>query len=298
MPNISVGNPTMTIEQLLKQPMVVSQRLRDINDYGYIMDTVLRPGPSLSDTGAIRVMRTEDIFPDGNPVEIPEGAEYPIVGPTERDFFEARVRKYGFKMRITEEAQNWSLADEVNKNLKKMSNGLIQFFDSLFLSAILNETAIRTIPAGDTWTPDYSHINRDFAAAKKLVRFTTGPAGDFLTGFNATDVLVSSDNSDVFEINDTILQAFRGDVAGDAPMFKGFSGQLWGLNVLHSPHVPDDIAIFLQRNDLGFISDATPAEAKLLPFDESTDCWWLKARRRSVPVIDEPLAAVIMTDIA
>lgn len=286
----SDSGQTISVEAFLRQPELVLHRMLDISEKGFIVDELLQEGYN-ADGGYAAYTRSESIYLDGDPEEIPEGTEYPVIGPSDVLRLQEIARKYGLKHFITEEAVRRSIMPEVEKALQKLKNMIIRYVDGIFLAKLIADTGIQTRAAEAAWGPTATNVGRDLENSRADIRNVN-------EGYEATDIVIHSTRLPSLTTNDKLGDAYKGNVASEHPQFTGYVGSIWGLNILHTPNLPaTNIALILQRKMVGGIADEVPMQARPLPFDESTDKVWLKGRRITATFLTDPLAVVKLTGI-
>jgi len=93
----------------------------------------------------------------------------------------------------------------------------------------------------------------------------------------------------------------------DNPVYSGQLRKLGDLNLIISPNLPATTAYMLDSTQLGGMADETDGapgysvsdlavQIKSIRKDEQ-DAWDLQGRRKTVPVVQEPGAAVKLTNI-
>lgn len=291
MPNTTTRDQvTWNIEVFRKQPQLLRRMMTDISKKGFLADAVLRGGYNAVG-GSVHYTRSESIYAAGDPVSIEELAEYPITTIAGLTPIVERVKKYGFKAVISEEQVRWSALPEVDRMMTKMSNSMVRMVDGLFLNKVVNDPDIQTMAAAAAWTTTTSSVTRDIETAKAMIR-------ELFEGLEGDTVIIPSAKIPALTANTTFGGAYVGTKAPDNPLFTGQLENLWGMNIMHTPHLPgNNIALLIDRGDIGGFADETPFDIRLLPFDEDIDGYWLKARRRLATFLQEPKGVVKITGI-
>ncbi len=279
-----------SIEPFRKRPEVLRRMMTSIAQKGFITDALLRGGYNAMG-GIVAYTRSESIYTTGDPVDIEELAEYPITNLTGLTAIEERVRKYGFKTVLSEEQVKWSALPELNRAMTKMANTMFRFIDGSFMNKIVNDPDIQTMASSGVWTTTASGITRDVEFAKAMIR-------ELFEGLEGDTLVIPSAKIPALTANTTFGGAYVGTKAPDNPLFTGQLENLWGMNIMHTPHLPaNNIALLVDRQDIGGFADETPLDLRILPFDEDIDAYWIKARRRVATFLQEPKGIVKITGI-
>jgi hypothetical protein len=278
------------IEVFRKRPEVLRRMMTSIARKGFLADALLRGGYNALG-GVVAYTRNESIYATGDPVDIEELSEYPITSVTGLTPLEERVRKYGFKTVISEEQVKWSALPELNRAMTKMANSMFRYVDGLFMNKVVNDPDIQTMAAAAAWTTTSSTITRDVEYSKAMIR-------ELFEGLEGDTLVIPSAKIPALTANTTFGGAYVGAKAPDNPLFTGQLENLWGMNIMHTPHLPgNNIALLVDRQDIGGFADETPLDVRILPFDEDIDAYWIKARRRVATFLQEPKGVVKITGI-
>lgn len=282
----------LNIQPFMKQPQVLRKMMTRITDKGFLADAVLRGGYD-APGGVVRYTKSESIYPSGgDPVHVEELSEYPITSIEGLTPLEERVKKYGFKMPISEEQIKWSALPELTRAMTKLGNGFVRMVDSLFLNKVVNDPGIQSLAAAAAWSVSASSITRDVEYAKALIR-------ELFENLEGDTLIIPSAKIPALTANTTFGGAYVGTKAPDNPIFTGQLENLWGINIMHTPFLPgtQNYALLVDRLDIGGFADETPLDIRVLPFDEDIDAYWIKARRRLATFIQEPRGVVKITGI-
>lgn len=291
--NYSTGQPTITVAQFLKRQDLMMHRMLDIAEKGFLVDAILQPGFN-AEGGVVPYTRSESLYLDRDPEEIPEGGYYPVTGDTLPAQLEERAKKYGLKVYITEETVRRSVFPMVERELVKLRNTIIRFLDTTFLARINAETSA-VIPqraATGAWAYNTATIALDIENARADIR-------NLYEGYEPDTLILHPSKVTALVSNTTFGAAYTGDMARSNPIFTGqLPTKMFGLDILYTPNMPaSNIAFLLQRGQIGGIADEVPLEIKSLPFNEDNDSYWLKGRRVSATFLTDPKAMVKLTGI-
>lgn len=284
------GVPSLTVQQYLRRPDLLYRRMTDIAEKGFIIDALLQGGYDVQG-GVIPYTRSESLYLDRDPEEIPEGGPYPVTGDTTPGILQEIARKYGLKTFITEEMVRRNQFPVVEMKLTKLTNTIIRYIDGIFLTKLLADPDINTRAAAGAWTAAGTTIVQDIENAKSDIRLQA-------EGYEPDTLIIHPSKIPALTVNEQIRQAYVGTAAIRNPIFTGQLPPLFGLDLMYTPNLPNaNTALLLQRNMIGGRGDEVPMEVKSLPFDEHYDRFWLKGRRVVATFLQEPKAIVKLTGI-
>lgn len=291
----SQAGQDITVDAFLKQPDLVLHRMMDISEKGFIVDALLQTGYQ-AESGQVAYTRSESIYLAGDPEEVPEFGEYPVVPPTDLQRLTELARKYGLMTPLSEEAVKYSIFPEVEKALVKLKNTIVRYVDGLFMGRIRDDTGILTHAATAAWLYNTVTVGLDVETARGKIR-------DVNEGYEADTLVINTTKLPALSANTTIGTAYNGNMADQNPIFTGQVGSLWGLDIMHTPNLvnsdgtPANYALLMQRRMIGGIADENPLAAKSLPFNEWNDTVWLKGRRKVATFLTDPKAVCKITGI-
>lgn len=303
----SQDGPRITVNDMIRNPTLIPQRIIRMSDQQFIADALFRRGPQAA-SGAVVYRESEPLFADGDPEVIEEFGEIPIVGTSTGLRRSVATTKRGFGYVISREMQRRNSVDKARQDLIKLRNTMRRTYDDLFLSTFLTHPRVHTINAAEPWYKDAfeatqttgASIRYDLSTAKKIVA-DSAPEGrpkDFF-GFNANTLVISENTAIGFTDSDKVNEVFaHGNLADRQLRYTGVMPRtFWGLTVVQNKRIPDDIAVVMERGTAGFISDEWPLEATPLYEDRPRQQWRSDVTRRSVAALDQPGAVCIITGI-
>lgn len=275
-----------TISRFLNTPSLVQRRLRTLAENRFITDVILRNNVPAAG-GAVQFEQNESIFPDRVAEAVEPGGDFPMttlgIGPS----LIAAVKKWGLDTFVTDESIKRQLMNPVDRALLKLVNGVVKQVDTISLAAIA--TAVTQTQAVPTAWATSTTILRDILTAKATIAaLNQGYDPDTLVVDDLTYAKVMSDS--------TIAQAARREDPSN-PVYSGEFPTIAGLRILPSPNLPAaNTAWVLDSNALGGHGDEEPLSSRSIR-DEEHEQWRLRAKRITVPFVQEPAAAVKLTGI-
>jgi hypothetical protein len=299
----TLSGDTLSISRFLQNPAAISRRLRDFNDLRFVSDQMLT-GRFRSSGGAVLYDQSEPSVTDRTAESVGAGSEYPYANLPTGTAAIAAIQKWGQKALLTDEdiARNAFAGAAVDKGMRKVINSVISQVDSITMSAIasaVTQTFNVTATGGGVWTGATPTILRDIFRARAIPMALN-------MGYNI-DTLVINDVQYAYMLTDTGISNLLRRESTDNPVYTGELQRLGSLNVIVSPNLPATTAYMLDSQQLGGMADEVDGAPGYAVSDlavqikairkEEQDAWDLQARRKTVPVIQEPGAAIKLTNI-
>jgi hypothetical protein len=304
----SLSGDLETISRFLQSPTQLRRRLRSYVDLRFVADQVLT-ARYRSTGGAVLYEMSEPFVSDRTVEAVGAGSEYPYANLPTGTGAIAAVQKWGQKVILTDEEieRNIYAGAAVDRNLKKVVNGIIKQVDGIAFSAIASATsgasffATSTTLSGATW---------DVGTPKILLCILKAKAA--IVGLNlgyTPDTVVMDDTSYALMMSDTnITNAWRRETT-DNPVYTGqIVQQVAGLNIVVTPNLPVTTEVWVaDSTQLGGMADEMDAAPGYATADlavqiksirrDSSDSWDLQGRRKTVPIVQEPGACYRITAV-
>lgn len=307
----SSDGPRLTISQITGMPRFVPERvLRDLRDE-FLVEAVLRQGPPAT-SGAVAWEESAPLFADGEPEEIAEGGEVPIVSTSRGLSRSMATTKRGFGLQITQEMRRRNNVNELERRMRLLRNTMVRAWDNLFTDVILNHTGVHTLAAAEPWYGDSweapgaqtrgRSIRYDISQAELLITESTPDEverPDDFFGFRPDVLIIPQQAAVGFKDSDSVNEVFAHGVVADQQL--RYTGKMpkrfYGHNVLVSRTLPNDVAVMLERDTTGFVSDEWALEGTPLEYMARKQTWESYFTRRSVAGLDQPKSCTIITGI-
>ena len=288
----------LAISRFLQSPTQIRRRLRNFRDLRFVSDQILT-GRFRSAGGAILFEQSEGITTDRAVQDVAPGAEYPFANVPDGVAALAKVSKWGQAIELTDEAilRNVRPGDEVDRQLQKVVNSVIKQVDSVALAAVASAVT-QTQPAAAVWT-NVATANPflDVQLAKSVIAALN-------LGYNADTILMNDTKYAYFTANNVVSNMLRREDTAN-PIYSGEVPRIAGLTVVVSPNLPTTDVWVLDSTQLGGMADeqdgapgytaaemAIQVQSERIPRRDKWDMW---GRRKTVPVVQEPGAAVRIT---
>jgi hypothetical protein len=299
----TLSGDTLSISRFLQDPAALQRRLRNYGDLRFVSDRLLT-GRLRSQGGAVLYELSEPFVTDRTAESVAAGSEYPYANLTPGTAAIAAIQKWGQKVLLTDEeiARNQYAGAAVDRAMQKVVNSIISQVDSITMSAIASAVTQAfnvTATGGGVWTGATPTMLRDILRAKAVVAALN-------LGYNP-DTLVVNDVQYAYMMTDTSLtNAWRRETT-DNPVFTGMVESVAGMSIIVSPNLPATTAYVLDSTQLGSMADETDGAPGYTVSDlavqvkairnEKADSWDLQGRRKTVPVVQEPGAAIKLTNV-
>src|SRR5580704_1005219 len=149
--------PRITVNELLKDPLVIPALILDITQNEFIMDSVLRMGGA-APSGAVRYSESTPLYADDFPEIRPEFGEVPVV-PTSigvpRVVFS---HERAMAIMVSDEMRRRQIVDPVTRQLLQVKNTMVYSWNAVFMNAILNNTSVQTLAVNNPWASSNATI--------------------------------------------------------------------------------------------------------------------------------------------
>ena len=303
-PPPTLSGDLMTIHRLLQSPTQVRRRLRTFLDLRFVSDRILTQRFRTSG-GAISYEVSEPIVNTRTPESVAPGSEYPRDTPTPGTGALAGVQKWGQASPLTDENIKRSVyaGDEVDRTLRKAINTVIKQVDGVTVSAVGSAVTATLAAIGsgsNRWSAESTaRMLRDLELARAAII-------DLNQGYMPDTLLLSTSKYGLLASDQTVA-AMRRREATDNPDYAGEIEIIDGLVIVKAPltSLPSDDVWVLDSKQLGGMADEAEVDPGYAVSDMGVqvqseriprrDMWDIWARRLTVPVIQEPGAAIKIT---
>lgn len=292
--------PRITVNELLKDPLVIPALILDITQNEFIVDSVLRNGGS-APSGAVRYSESTPLYADDFPEIRAEFGEVPVV-PTSLGI--PRVvftHERAMAIMVSDEMRRRQTIDPVTRQLMQVKNTMVYSWNTAFYSAVVANSSIQTLAVSNTWASANATIRADLAQAMYLVENANIVSPSGLTqwlGFEADTLIINHATKNTLLQSSTFAAPYIGDIASENLLYTGTLPQkIMGLDTLVSRQVPTGNAIVMQRGRAGFYADELPYTAGPLYRDEPRKTWRSDTQRAAAIGLDQPLAIVLISGI-
>jgi hypothetical protein len=299
----TVSGDDITINRFLNNPTLVARRMQTLLQQRYIADALLT-GRFTVEGGAISVESGEPLFADDDPRAVPPGGEYHLTTLGGGELSVLKTVKWGEDTEVTDESIKRRKMDPVNRALTRLANQNVKYVDSVAMAAISSAITSTQAALADWSTATAEQILTDALLAKANV-----VALDL--GFEP-DTIVIDDINHAYAMARFAAAGYFPRESGDTPILTGEFPVVGGLRWLPTTHTTGaNTALVADSTQLGgmadedlggpgYVSASGPGTASVQVKsmrEDKEDKYRLRARRVTVPVVVEPLAARTITGI-
>lgn len=294
----TLSGDLLTISRFLQSPTAISRRLRDFRDLRFVSDQILTQRWR-SSGGAVLVTQSEPFVNQRAVEAVAPGSEYPFSPQSYGTAVIAAVQKWGQGNFLTDEeiVRSVFAGGVVDRSLRKTVNSVIKQVDSVALSAVASAVT-QTQAATTTWSTIGSA--NPFYDIQQAVAVILG----LNLGYNPDTVLMGDLKYAQLTANTVVSNLLRRETT-DNPVYTGVIDTIAGLHIVRSPNLPTADVWVLDSTQLGGMADEVDGAPGYTVSDmavqiqaereEERDGWNLWGRRKTVPVVQEPGAAIRIT---
>lgn len=284
----------VTVNALIKNPLIVPERIVRALENQFAMDRILRNAGKATG-GAVMFRVSAGLFADSASEVVTEGAEIPLVTRTRGDISSAPTKKRALGVEITREMRDRNAIGEVDNQITALRNTVVRDVDGAFVTTLRN-TVTQARVATATWDLGTATIRKDINAAKLLVASAQAPGttgGNNFMGFQA-DTIVLNPNQEADLLNSgEFLQFVYG--SANPQNADELPARILGLRPFVTWGVPDGEVWVMQSGVVGGYADEIPLESTELYYWQPRQAWRSDTTRSTVGFIDQPLAAAKIT---
>lgn len=277
----------LTVDRLLKSPTVLAKRI--VNDTTpFLSDLLFRQGTT--ESGAVIYSESEisDRYPIlGDVQEVTPGSAFPMVDISEGGDKVALSTTFGAGFIVTDQARSRNQLDVVAKGVQKVRN------------ALLRQDAARCLTLFESKAPTVSSVGAWSTTKIWKTDLLKGSAQieALQLGYKADTVIISPNTATNLLLLDDLQNWAPREDASRNPLYNPSLNGLLGFNWIVNEFADDDQAILLQTKVTGVNVVEKPfgvevnREGTLKRDVVIADKW-------SVPIIDEPGSALVITGIS
>lgn len=291
----------ITVNSMIKDPLVIRQRVLRMADKQFIMEALLRKVPN-TQSGVVQYAQEEPLFLNDEPEVVAEGAEIPVLQGSDAQLKAAHTIKLALGIEITQEMRDRNRVDRVQKRLDQANNTMVRAWENRMFSMVQGSgapTVAATVP-WDAVDPNTVKIRKDVLSGISAVSeaLAGDQANDFL-GFVPDTLVISTRTMYNMLLNDPFVKIYeQSPLVTKSPVYTGqLERQILGLNVMTSRFMPDTEAWVLEAKTIGGYSDERPLNVSPLRRDDDREVWRANMVRSTAMFMDEPKALARITGI-
>jgi hypothetical protein len=292
--------PRITVNELLKDPLVIPALILDITENEFIMDSVLRMGGS-APSGAVRYSESTPLYADNFPEIRPEFGEVPVMMTSIGTPRVVSSHERAMAIMVSDEMRRRQTIDPVTRQLLQVKNTMVYSWNTAFYSAVVANASIQTLAVANPWSSASATIRADIMQSCYLVENANIVSPNGVTqwlGFEADTLIINHGTKNTLLQSSTFAAPYIGDIASENLLYTGTLPQkILNLDVLVSRQVPVGNAIIMQRQRAGFYADEVPFLAGPLYREEPRKTWRSDTQRSAAIGLDQPLGVVLLSGV-
>lgn len=293
--------PRITVNAMIKDPLLVRARMLRMMDQQFIMEALLR-NVGGTQSGVIQYEESSPQFLDDVPMTVAEGGEIPLGQGAEGLWKAAATIKLARGIMITREQRDRNRFDLVQKNMNRLRNTMIRSWEIRLFNMLSTHPSVPVVATGgDPWVlGPAATIRNDILAAIQAVAeaksTTTGGANDYF-GFTPDTLVISTRTMYAMMQNAAFIDIYKSSpIITKSPIYTGtLEREILGLTVMTSRFMSDTEAYVLERNTIGGYADERPLTVTPTREQPDNETWRADVIRRTGMFLDEPQAAAKIT---
>lgn len=294
----TLSGQNITVDWLMKNPVVIDRTLRTLAQQRLIGDLILRGRVDVTGSGVAIFGVSESIMATRASEIVAPLSTYPLTGDDPGTPSRAETAKNGLGTEIPDELVARNRMDVVTRKLTKLANRIVFNFDASVLSAV-GSAVTQTQAAAAAWNAG--------GADPLLDTLLSGATVDGLNEGYEIDTIVAKPIPWARLIAATKILGNMPREGSNNPVLTGKLVQFAGLNIIKSTNLPAGVDVMvLDSTQLGSIAyEDLGGEFTGAPGDLEThtgripgrDGYLVRGRKVAVPMVQEPGAAVKVTGV-
>ncbi|GAA4117441.1 hypothetical protein GCM10022215_18080 [Nocardioides fonticola] len=295
-PQPTLSGDIRQIHRLLRDPTLIARRLRTILEQRYVADALLT-GRFSAVGGGVFYETGEPIATGENPRAVGPGGEYPLVAIGTGTASAAKTTKWGQDTEVYDETIARLNRNPVDRAFNQLANQSVAYVDSVAMSAVSSAVTNTANLGAALAVASAEQILTAFLSAKaNIIALNQG---------YMPDTVVMDDLSHAIVMAKFIAAGYLPRESGNTPLMTGDFPTLQGLRWLATPNGIANNALIADTTQLGGMADedlqspdysridgiGVEVKSTRLSGSDDRDGYRLRARRVTVPVVLEPLAA-------
>ena len=303
MPNVyappapTVSGDNITVNRLVNSPVLIQRALRTLAQMRLVGDKILTGSVDLTGTGAVNYEVSEAIMAASLAERIDDLMEYPLSAEPSAVSQMAATENWGLSTLISDKLVARNRVDIVNRKMIKLANRIAFGFDSLVLSAVASAVT-QTSAAVAAWNTTNADPFADITLGAAVV--------DSLNqGYEVDTVLATPTRWARLIASAKIIERAPRE-SNDSLLLTGRLARIAGLNIWKTTNMPSGVDVMLldsrqlgsigwEDQGGGYMGSADGVQSKRIRLEEN-DGWKIQGRRIGVPIVQEPGAAVKITN--
>jgi hypothetical protein len=298
MENFQSG-PRITIDEFLKDPLLIRDLVIKMTAQGFIGDSLLR-NAGANNSGVVKYRESSPIYANTDAQTRQEFAEVPIAETSEGEPKMALVEERALGIVVSDEMKRRMSIDPVQRQLLRVRNTMWRSWDRTFMSLVLTHPKVQRLAVTTPWSSGSQSARVDILQAIELVEnaFPEGMDADSSFDFEPDTLVIGTKSKTDLLGNEKFNQVYQGDIASENLLYRGkLPRQILNLDVLYSRRLPVGKSLVLQRNICGFYSDELPLDVTPLYRVEQNKMARADVQRATAVGLDQPQAIVVLDGV-
>lgn len=296
----SQAGTQVTINEFLREPLMIREVVLNMTNRGVLVDAVLR-NAGTTPAGLIRYRESSPIYADTDAQTRAEFAEVPIAEVSMGQPRIALVEERALGVVISDEMVRRLNIDMLQRQLLMVRNTMFRSWDRTFLNTIFTHPGVTRLPVTTPWDASTARHRVDLFDAIRLVEEASADdqGADSEFGFSADTLIIGRGSRAALFASDEFNRIYMNSPAvTSAPLYTGqLPNQVFGLTVMVSPYVPAGKAVVMQRNIAGFVADELPLTVSPTYRIEEKKMARADVQRASAVGLDQPKAICILDGV-
>lgn len=297
------GNDTLTVDQMVKDPTFVQERVIENLDGAFLEAALFRNGGT--NDGVVAVREAAAPFLNDDAEDVAEFAEIPVSDINRGKLRSIIGHKTALAIRISWEMQRFNRIDMLSQQITAAQNTMVKNGVEATLNAFRSADTPE-LAVGSDWESNEANPMLDIRQAKRMVSTAKAPdRDDVLMGYKPNILVANDATIDLALWHESVQKFYRGNIASENPVYTGITPQtIGGLQVVTSQYIPEGEAYIMESGTVGFTSDAQPLTVTPVyspggenGFGGPTQSWRSDLFRHRVIAVDNPRAVVKLTGI-
>lgn len=295
----SQSGSRITINEFLKDPLLIRELVLRMTAQGFIADALLRDAGQNA-AGVVKYRESSPIYANTDAQTRAEFAEVPIAETSDGEPKMALVEERALGVVVSDEMRRRMSIDPVQKQLIRVRNTMLRSWDRTFFDLVFDHPGVQRLAVTTPWSSTTQTARVNILAAIELVENAT-PDGmtDAAFDFEPDTLVIGTRSRTDLMGNEKFNQVYQGDIASESLLYRGkLPRKIMDLDVLVSRRVRAGKALVLQRNICGFVSDELPLDVTPLYRDEPRKMSRADVQRASAVGLDQPKAIVVLDGVS
>lgn len=293
----SEDGPTLTVNDLLKDPRVIPQTILRMLEQKFLVDVLFR-NAGRNDAGIFRFDESTPLFSDSELRLRAEGGEIPLASFSRGTPQAVQSEERPLAMMVTDEDRRRNNVRSVQDRMTQLENTIVQGWDDAFLDYFFGHPRIPEYAVATSWEDPNADTRTDIMRAAQVIVEAEDTRGSRF-GFRPDTILMSDSKEVDLRASKAFNEELRyGNVANQNLRYTGGNvTSVLGYTVVTSHRVPAGHAVMMQRGRTGFYGDELPLESTEMYRDEPRKCSRSDTQRITAMGIDQPKSAVILSGV-